>query len=154
MAAPATGIRVIPPLLFVVAFLIAWGIHWLWPFSLGLPTAPRQWVGGILIVATLAVVPYLFITFHRAGSSYETLTLPKALVTNGLYRFSRNPGYVDLIVLGIGIAAFCDNMWVVVLMILAAAIIRQEAVLKEEAMLESTFGEEYRRYKARVRRWL
>ena len=154
MSEPATGIRTVPPLLFLAMFLLAWGIHRLSPLSLGLPAGPRMVIGGLLVVVTLAAIPYFFLRFHRAGTTFETFSMPKTLVTDGLFRWSRNPGYIDLIVLGIGIAVFFDNVWVVFLMIPAIILVRQEVILKEEAILESLFGDEYRRYKARVRRWL
>ncbi len=154
MDAPATGIRIIPPLLFLAMFLLAWGVHWLSPLSLGLPFWPRVIVGLLVTLAALAAFLHLLFAFRRVGASYETISLPKTLVTSGLYRWSRNPGYVDLVVLGIGIAIGFDNMWIIFLMIPAIIIVRQEAVLKEEALLEEAFGEEYRQYKARVRRWL
>lgn len=154
MAGPATGIRIIPPLVFLATFLFAWAVHWLAPLNLGLPFWPRVIVGLVLALAALAAFLHLLFAFRRVGASYETISLPKTLVTSGLYRWSRNPGYVDLIVLGIGIAIGFDNMWVIFLMIPAIIIVRQEAILKEEALLEAQFGEEYRQYKARVRRWL
>lgn len=149
-----TGIRIIPPLLFLATFLIAWLLHWLFPLGLGLPVVPRRWIGGIVVVASLAVVPFLFLAFRRAGTAYETVTMPRALVTTGLFRWSRNPGYVDLIALGIGLTIFFDNLWVLILMVPATVIMRQETILKEEAVLERQFGKEYRQYKARVRRWI
>lgn len=154
MAKSETGIRVIPPLLFLAAFLIAWLLYWLFPLSLGLPAGLRWVVGGVLILAALAVIPFLFLAFHRAGSEYDIRKAPKALVTEGLFRWSRNPGYVALTVLGAGVAILFDNLWIVLLTIAAAVIVRQEVILKEEALLEREFGEEYRQYKARVRRWL
>ena len=153
MDAPATGIRVIPPLLFLAAFLIAWGCHWLWPLSLGLPPA-FQVTGAILSLATLAIALYLAIVFVRGGSSFNTTKIPKKLITGGLLRWSRNPAYVDLVVLGIGITLMFDNLWVLILMIPAVAVLQREVILKEEALLDGLFGEEYRQYKARVRRWL
>ena len=111
-------------------------------------------VGLIVTLASLAIFLNLLFAFRRVGASYETITLPKTLVTGGLYRWSRNPGYLDLVLLGVGIAIGFDNLWILILMIPAVVIVRQEAILKEEALLESAFGEQYRQYKAHVRRWL
>jgi protein-S-isoprenylcysteine O-methyltransferase Ste14 len=153
MDAPATGIRIIPPLLFLAMFLIAWLLHWLVPLRLGLSPA-FQTAGTILSLATLVVAVYLAIAFQRGGSSFNTTKIPKNLITGGLLRFSRNPAYIDLIALGVGIALMFDSLWVLVLMVPAVVILQREVILKEEALLEHQFGEEYRRYKARVRRWL
>ena len=149
-----TGIRMIPPLVFLAAFLIAWLVHSLFPLGLGLPTALRWVLGAILILGPLAIIPSLFTLFRRAGSDYDVRKVPKGLVTEGLFRWSRNPGYVALIVLGVGVAILFDNLWILVLMVPATLIVHREVVLKEEALLEREFGEEYRRYKSRVRRWI
>jgi protein-S-isoprenylcysteine O-methyltransferase Ste14 len=154
MNEPATGIRVIPPVLFLAAYLFAWLIHLFWPLGFGLPGAIRWPLAAVLIVVPLAVVPSLFAAFRRANSKYDVREVPKGLVTEGLFRYSRNPGYVGMIVLSIGIAILFDNLWIIVFLVPAIAILRQEVVLKEEAILEREFGDDYRSYKSRVRRWV
>lgn len=154
MSMPETGIRIIPPVLFLVAFLLAWLVHWLWPLDFGLPGAVRWPLGILLIAAPLAAAPFLFAAFRRAGSEYDVRKIPKGLVTEGLFRYSRNPGYVGLIVLGIGVAVLFDNPWVLVALVPTTVVLYREVILKEEAILESQFGEDYLRYKRRVRRWL
>ena len=154
MSKSETGIHIIPPLVFLATFVLAWLVHWLFPLGLGLPMALRWLLGAILILGPLAVIPHLFTLFRRAGSEYDIRKVPKGLVTEGLFRWSRNPGYVALIVLGVGVAILFDNLWVLLLIVPATIIVRREVVLKEEALLEREFGEKYRRYKSRVRRWI
>jgi len=76
------------------------------------------------------------------------------MVTDGLYGLSRNPIYVALtgIALGIGIAA--DNAWVLSMLVPTLAIMRTGVIAREERYLEGKFGAAYRQYKAAVRRWL
>jgi protein-S-isoprenylcysteine O-methyltransferase Ste14 len=154
MSKSETGIHIIPPLVFLATFVLAWLVHWLFPLGLGLPMALRWLLGAILILGPLAVIPHLFTLFRRAGSEYDIRKVPKGLVTEGLFCWSRNPGYVALIVLGVGVAILFDNLWVLLLIVPATIIVRREVVLKEEALLEREFGEEYRHYKSRVRRWI
>lgn len=154
MNEPGTGIRLIPPFVFFAGFIVAGAIQWLWPLHLGLPAALRWIAGGVLIVAPLIFAQSLFARFRAAGNTFDTRKVPQALVTGGAYRFSRNPGHLAVVVIGIGIAVLLDNPWVLLGDAAAALIVQQQVIVKEEALLESLFGEEYRQYKARVRRWL
>ncbi len=149
-----SGIRVIPPFVYLAGFVIAWGVHWLWPLGIGIAGSFRWSLAAILIVGPLAIVPSLFAAFRRANSKYDVRDIPKGLVTEGLFRYSRNPGYVAMTVLGVGVAILFDNVWILVSLVPAFWIIWQQVVLKEEAILEREFGGEYLAYKARVRRWI
>jgi len=149
-----TGIRVIPPFVFLAAYLVAWGVHWLWPLSFGLPSLVRWVAAAILILAPLSIVPTLFALFRRANSKYDVRDVPKGLVTDGPFRVSRNPGYLAMIVMSVGVAILLDNPWILPAIVPAVLVIRYEVIAKEEAILEREFGDDYRRYKARVRRWL
>jgi protein-S-isoprenylcysteine O-methyltransferase Ste14 len=80
--------------------------------------------------------------------------VPKRLVTEGAFGYSRNPGYLGLIILGIGVAILFDNPWTLLALVPAVFVIHREVILKEEEILERDFGDEYRAYKARVRRWI
>ena len=154
MSEPESGIRIIPPFIFLAAFLIAWFDHWLLPVGFGLPLWLRLVLGIVLIASPLAIVPSLFAAFRRVDSEYDVRKVPKGLVTEGSFRYSRNPGYVAMIVLSIGVAILFDNIWILVLLVPAIAILRYEVILKEEAILEREFGAEYLAYKQRVRRWI
>jgi protein-S-isoprenylcysteine O-methyltransferase Ste14 len=149
-----TGIRVIPPFVFLAAYLAGWGLHWLWRASFGMNATVRWTLAAVLILAPLAMVPWLFALFRRANSKYDVRDVPKGLVTEGPFRISRNPGYVAMIVMSIGVAILLDNPWILLAIAPAVLVIRFEVIAKEEAILEREFGGDYRRYKARVRRWL
>jgi protein-S-isoprenylcysteine O-methyltransferase Ste14 len=71
-----------------------------------------------------------------------------------LYRLSRNPLYVALVVLFIGLGVVMSNLWVPILLVPATAIIVRYVIPEEERRLESAFGDRYRAYKSQVRRWL
>jgi protein-S-isoprenylcysteine O-methyltransferase Ste14 len=149
-----TGIRVLPPLVFLAALILAFLAHWLWPGNLGLSAAIRLPLGILLIVLALAPMPSIFAAFRRMGSAYDVRKVPKGLVTGGAFAYSRNPGYMAMIVVCIGVAIVFNNPWVFLFLAPAVAIIRDWVVLREEKILEREFGDEYRAYKKRVRRWI
>ncbi len=78
----------------------------------------------------------------------------RVLVTGGIHGWSRNPIYIGmfLIYAGIGIAA--GSPWILILALPLAIILHYGVVPREEAYLERRFGDAYRDYRARVRRWL
>ena len=76
------------------------------------------------------------------------------IVRTGRYRFSRNPIYLSLIVLLFGLAAWLDNLWLLLTLIPATAFIVVVIIPREERFLERHFHEQYSGYKATVRRWL
>lgn len=149
-----TGIKLIPPVAFVIALAMAWIAERVVPLPTGLPGAFRLPVGVIAIAATVAFVVYLFFDFRRRGTEYRVEIIPKTLVTDGAFAWSRNPGYVAMVIGTLAFTLVMDNLWVVPATIVAAWIVQREVIVREEALLEREFGDGYRRYRARVRRWL
>jgi len=91
---------------------------------------------------------------HRAGTNVRPDRPATALVTGGPFRFSRNPLYVSLIALYLGITLLFDALWPLILLIPVLAFVHWGIVLREERYLELKFGDAYRDYKTRVRRWI
>jgi protein-S-isoprenylcysteine O-methyltransferase Ste14 len=77
-----------------------------------------------------------------------------ALATGGPYHFTRNPMYVGMALLYIGLALVLNTAWPLVFLPLVLLIIDAAVIRREERYLISAFGEEYRAYCSRVRRWL
>ena len=92
--------------------------------------------------------------FFRAGNDPEPWKKDTALVTSGLYRFSRNPMYLGMVLVQLGIALFAQSIGGLVSVPLAILLIDRFVIAREEPHLVATFGEEYRAYCARVRRWI
>ncbi len=139
--------------MYATALLIGIGLNYVWPLRL-LP-GPWRYIAGIVIViaAGVIVLPAL-IRFRRAGTPFDVRKPASTLVTDGPYRFSRNPAYVALTLLYIGVALLLDSGWVLIFAVPLLLVMDQWVVLKEERHLEAKFGEQYRRYKSAVRRWL
>jgi len=93
--------------------------------------------------------------FRKADTPFFDFRKPATtLITDGPYRYSRNPGYLALTLLYLGLGVLISSAWVCVLVVPTLLIMNVAVVRKEEQHLESQFGEEYLRYKTAVRRWL
>jgi protein-S-isoprenylcysteine O-methyltransferase Ste14 len=77
-----------------------------------------------------------------------------SLVQDGPFGYSRNPAYLALTMIYAGIAILRNALWAILLLPLVMYVMRREVIGREEQYLERAFGEEYRAYKARVRRWV
>jgi protein-S-isoprenylcysteine O-methyltransferase Ste14 len=154
--AEIAGVIARPPLLFLAALLLGLVLDRLLPFAFTVPGGdPVQWtVAGSLVLIGLALAASGIRNFARSATPVPTNEPTSALVTTGIHRWSRNPIYLGLFLLygGIGIAA--QSPWALMLTLPLAITIRYGVVAREEAYLERRFGDEYRYYKARVRRWL
>lgn len=91
---------------------------------------------------------------HRAGTFVRPDLPVMALVTDGPFRYTRNPLYASLTTMYAGIALSTGIWWLWVTLIPALAVVHWKIVRREEQFLEAKFGDRYRSYKARVRRWV
>ena len=149
---PRPAIVLHPPILFVLALGIGWATHWLVPLSLG-PFPGQTVLGGAL--AALGVIPVAaaVVQFIRAGTNIPTYRPAVALVTDGLYRFSRNPIYAGLLTGLAGLALILDNPWLLALVPVCSVVLTLAVIRPEERHLAARFGADYRAYCARTRRW-
>ena len=108
----------------------------------------------MVFVLALALVAWAIVTITRAGSNVPTNLPTTTIVESGPYRFTRNPIYLGMLLGLIGLAIVFDNLWLLLMLVPFALVIRYGVVAREEAYLERKFGDAYRRYCARVRRWL
>ncbi len=94
--------------------------------------------------------------FRRAKTTMDPLhpALASALVTNGIYRVTRNPMYVGLTAVLLGWAVFLAVPWTLLGPVAFVLFITRFQIIPEERMIRSTFGREYDEFRARVRRWL
>jgi len=90
----------------------------------------------------------------RAGSNVPTKLATTTIVETGPYRFTRNPIYLGMFLGLVGLAIAVDSLWLLAMLAPFALLIRRGVVAREEAYLERKFGDVYRRYRVRVRRWL
>lgn len=147
------GVIARPPLIYLGSLGLGFGLDYLWPAPV-LPNPVQYVVGASLIALGVIILAIAVRQFRKAGTNVQTWKPTTALVTDGLYRLSRNPIYIalSLIYAGIGIAA--DNLWALGLLVPVLVVIRYGVIAREERYLERQFGQEYLSYKASGRRWL
>jgi len=92
--------------------------------------------------------------FRLARTSLQPWESTSTLVTDGPFRLSRNPIYIGYTLLYLGVAFWANSLWPVVLLPLVVWLMHRLVITREEAYLESRFGDAYRAYRHRVRRWL
>ncbi len=152
-ASSGPGIRIPPPVIYVAALAIGFVLNYLWPLS-PLPGFSRYVIGSVVILVSGLIMPLVLRRFRRAGTPFDVRKPASALITEGPYRFSRNPSYVSLTLLYLGIGILLNNGWILILVAPVFLVMDLWVVRREEPHLEAKFGEEFLRYKAAVRRWL
>lgn len=113
-----------------------------------------QLVGGVVILAGLSLLVIAGGLFKRAGTDMIPFRQVSALVTTGIYRYSRNPMYLGMTLVLLGTAITVGAAYALAVPPLFAAIIEWRYIRPEEAMLEARFPEEFPAYCKGVRRWL
>lgn len=145
-----------PPRLYLACLLLGVALDRALPLPLDLPTtALIYWIAG---VGLFLIGGGIFVAgasnFSRAATPVPGNRPVRALVTSGIHGWSRNPIYVGMSLVYGGIAIAARSPWAFVLALPLAIVMRYFVVAREEAYLERCFGDAYRDYKARVRRWL
>lgn len=111
-------------------------------------------VGIASLVIGLAVAVAAVRRFRSARTTLQPWEPTSALVTDGPFRLSRNPIYIAYTLLYLGVGFWVNSVWPPVLLPLVIWLMHRMVIAREEAYLEHRFGEVYRAYKRRVRRWL
>ena len=146
------GVRIHPPLIYASSILGGIGIDRVaplpMPFGLHGPL-----YSGILLALVLLLAGLCIYEFHKAGTDVRPDRPDSALITSGPYCYSRNPLYLGLTLVQVAAATWFNNAWVLAMAVVSVAVISRYAIRREEHYLESLFGESYREYKQRVRRW-
>lgn len=147
------GIYFPPPLLFVSALVL--GIL----FDGNLldwrhVTHPLQALGVAVGLAGLAIIAVTLGLFRRFETRPEPWEASSTLIRSGVYRWSRNPMYLGMALTSVGIAIYFESLAAGLLLVLVVVAIDRFVIAREERYLERRFGEEYRDYRTRVRRWL
>ena len=152
--ADTANVIIRPPIAWVVAVVAGLALNWLMPLPFVPAAVPAGWLGAMVFALALALVAWVIATISRAGSNVPTNRPITTIVDTGPYHFARNPIYLGLVLGLIGLAIAFNSVWLLLALVPFALVIRYGVVAREEAYLERKFGDVYRGYRARVRRWL
>ncbi len=149
--ADSPGVRFPPPLLFALGL----GLGWLINRWIPLPLLPLpSLLGWTLIAAGVLLALWAVSLFFRLQTHLIPNRPATTLVVAGPYRFTRNPMYVSLTAVYLGVSVLMESVWALALLPLVLVTIYRKVIAPEEAYLDRRFGAEYGEYKKRVRRWL
>jgi protein-S-isoprenylcysteine O-methyltransferase Ste14 len=147
------GVAARPPLLYGGAFVLVLVFRWFWPMPI-FGSAVALWPGLALVVLGVGIAAWGRRTMQAAGTNVNPALPTTAIVASGPFRFSRNPLYLALTLLYFGLILAFNTWWGIVVLIPLLIIMHRGVVLREERYLDQKFGETYRQYRSKVRRYL
>lgn len=149
------NVRFPPPLVYLTGILLGVGLHY------AVSPAPVPVGRTLSVVSGIAIIllgvlsaASARVLFSRTGQSPIPWKPTPELIFAGPYRFTRNPMYLGLTLVTIGLGVALNNLWISVFALPALAVVHLIAVLPEEKYLAERFGDSYREYCAQVRRYL
>lgn len=147
--------RLVPPPLWALFALAAtYGLS-LAPGLSTLPLLQTRPAGLIVVVAALALLFTAMIQFRLANTQLlPTSAANNALVTNGVFAFTRNPMYLGMAAVHLGLALGLGSIGGLIGLAFAVVAIQTQVIMREEAYMATRFGADYDRYRQQVRRWL
>jgi protein-S-isoprenylcysteine O-methyltransferase Ste14 len=151
------GLIMRPPFFLLIALGVALLLEWI--AGLGFLPAPsvgtlQFWAGVLVMVASFALAIIGIRAFRRAGTNVDPFQPALVLVTSGPYRFTRNPMYLGMVLFLLGFSLMLSLEWGLILVPVLWLAFDRMFVAREEAYLTRKFGEPYRAFLGRTRRWL
>ncbi len=128
-------------------------LHFLLPLSEWIREFVR-FSGIVLIVLGVAMAVWGSRAFDKVGTPVKPFETSTKLVTHGLYRFTRNPMYLGMVLVLLGTGFFLGSLSPLLVIPVFIWLINRVFVIAEEKMLEEVFGDEYLEYKKKVGRWI
>ena len=147
------GVRVPPPLIYLSAMIAGLILNRFFPTAF-LPVFVSRAVGILSIALAVFILASAFLKFKRARTNLEPWKPTTAIVSDGVYGFSRNPIYLAFTLFYLGAAFLFNSLWLLALLVPVLFVMRYAVIAREERYLENKFGAGYSDYKRRVRRWI
>ena len=146
-------IRLIPPVVYFGVFGLMWALHWWRPWLI--PGGRALSAAGLaLVLAGIGLTIWSIATFVRAHTTVVPWEQVSAMVTTGPFQLSRNPIYVSDAIAYLGGTLLIHSWWPLLALPFVLLVIRRKVIDREELYLTERYGDAYRDYQHRVRRWL
>lgn len=147
------GVIAPPPLIFAGPLAIGLLLHRFFPKKF-LPRWIGITLGGMGIISGIMLIRGGFREMLSVKTNVNPTLPSTTIVTEGPYRYTRNPLYLGLTLMYVGITFLANALWAILLLPVVLLVMVYGVIKREEQYLERKFGEQYLSYKARVRRWL
>src|SRR5262249_22547234 len=149
------GVIAPPPLIFLAFLALAAVLEALAPSPTATLFPHARYVAGAVFFIIGVLIGIAGVRGLRAAATNISTDLPAtALVVDGIYGRSRNPLYLAMTLIYIGLAIAAGSGWAIALLLPLLVLMHVGVIGREEGYLEQKFGDMYRQYKSRVRRWL
>jgi protein-S-isoprenylcysteine O-methyltransferase Ste14 len=147
------NVRIPPPLIFAGGLIVGLLLEEALP-SVAVPAAVIVVAAPMFLVLWAVITAWSVLSLHRNRTTLIPIRPTTALVVSGPYRFTRNPMYVGMVYLYLAFALWFNVFWAVILLPVVIGVVHSYVIGREERYLERKFGDSYREYKSRVRRWI
>ncbi len=117
-------------------------------------TRPIFILAALLFLLSGYLALHAVLVLKKHGTHIDTSRPTSRIVTSGPFRFSRNPMYLSLVLLGLGLAVLLTSVWLLLGSAVVLILLDRLAIRPEEAYLAEKFGQVYAAYSAKVRRWI
>ena len=149
------GVSLMPPTVFYACLACGGILEFGFPSNIPIFSFPVRIALGLVVgIAGFIFMLVAHESFKRIGTAVPTNQSASAVVVKGPYRFSRNPMYVGGSAFFLGIGLIAGSLWILVLYLPLAFYLACYVVPREEAYMEREFGNDYRLYSNKVRRWI
>jgi protein-S-isoprenylcysteine O-methyltransferase Ste14 len=145
--------RLLPPRVLLFGLLAMGALHFLLP-AREVIGSPWNLLGAVPLVLGVALNLIADRALKEAHTTVRPFERTSALLTTGVFGLTRNPMYLGFALILLGLAVFLGSAAPFVVVLVISALLDILFIRHEERMLEETFGEEWRRYRSRVGRWL
>ena len=147
------GVIAPPPVIYAGPLVVGLMLNLKFPMGF-LPRKVASILGAMLIGTSVALVAQAFQRMRRAGTNVNPTEPATVLVTEGPFNYTRNPLYLSMTLFYAGVSILVNALWAMLLLPAVLFVISRGVIDREERYLERKFGEQYKQYKERVRRWL
>ena len=145
--------KIIPPVYLLFSLVMMWLLQRYFPVYQYMEP-PKAYSGIIPVLFGISMAAISAGMFKRAGTGIEPFDEATILITAGFYRFTRNPMYLGMFLMLLGVAFLMGGIGALLPVPIFMLVIRNNFVLGEERFLEAAFGQQYLTYKSAVRRWV
>ena len=146
-------IKATNPYLFIFPLMVGAFLENFIPTRL-FPTIISIVIGTFFCSLSLPLIILALREFYKAKVIFDAKKASTSLITTSIYKSTRHPVYLSFILFYLGLSFLINSVWMLVMLVPAIYFIQKFNIEREEKLLEVKYGDEFRFYKARVRRWI